>query len=133
MKLIKVHQLRKFYNKPYLRFGIGGGISTALSYIIYFLLTMITTFRIAYSIAFIVSIIISYLLNLIFVFGTAHSFKKSGLFLLIYLSQFICCFFTLDFLVELIKVNPLIAPFFVTVIVMPITYLFIKNILKIKQ
>lgn len=127
---IALHRLKKSHSNLYPRFLVVGGVNTVLSYGIYFLLTMVTTFRIAYAIAFVTGIMISYLLNLFYVFETTHSFKKCWLFLLVYLSQFTSCFFALNFLVGLIKINPLIAPLFVAITVMPITYLFTKNIVS---
>lgn len=60
----------------FFRFGIVGGLSTALHYGIYYLLQLYINVNIAYTIGYILSFVGNFFLTSYFTFGTAPSWKK---------------------------------------------------------
>lgn len=60
----------------FIRFGIVGGLSTALHYGIYYLLQLYINVNIAYTIGYILSFVGNFFLTSYFTFGTAPSWKK---------------------------------------------------------
>jgi putative flippase GtrA len=66
-----------------------GLINTALTYLIYLLLLMVTDFRISYTISFISGIVFAFYVQSKFVFQTPMTGKKAALFPIIYLAQYL--------------------------------------------
>ncbi len=60
----------------FIRFGIVGGLSTALHYGIYYLLQLYINVNIAYTIGYILSFVGNFFLTSYFTFGTVPSWKK---------------------------------------------------------
>ena len=60
----------------FVRFGLVGGLSTALHYGIYYLLQLYINVNIAYTIGYILSFVGNFFLTSYFTFGTAPSWKK---------------------------------------------------------
>ena len=60
----------------FIRFGIVGGLSTALHYGIYYLLQLYINVNIAYTIGYILSFVGNFFLTSYFTFGTAPSWTK---------------------------------------------------------
>lgn len=60
----------------FIRFGIVGGLCTALHYIIYYLLQMSINVNIAYTLGYILSFIANFYLTSYFTFRTSPSWKK---------------------------------------------------------
>ncbi len=60
----------------FIRFGIVGGISTALHYGIYYLLQLYINVNIAYTIGYVLSFVGNFFLTSYFTFGSAPSWKK---------------------------------------------------------
>ncbi|QIR75443.1 GtrA family protein [Sulfurospirillum diekertiae] len=119
-------------NKLFKFFG-AGIINTVLSYMCYLLLLLITNYQISYAISFIFGIAFSYWLNIKYVFESHHSIKKSVLFPLIYLVQYILGALLLSVIVENIDIDKRFAPIVVTIILLPITYIMTKKLLHNKN
>ena len=60
----------------FVRFGIVGGVCTALHYGIYFLLQMAINVNIAYTVGYLLSFVVNFYLTSYFTFGSAPSWKK---------------------------------------------------------
>ena len=60
----------------FVRFGIVGGVCTALHYGIYFLLQMAINVNIAYTVGYLLSFGVNFYLTSYFTFGSAPSWKK---------------------------------------------------------
>jgi len=86
-------------SREFSRFLIGGGINTALTYLIFWGLSLALHHALAYSISFIIGIALSYLINALLVFHSRVSAKSAAMFPLIYLIQYI---FGLAFLSALV-------------------------------
>lgn len=60
----------------FVRFGIVGGVCTALHYGIYFLLQMAINVNVAYTVGYLLSFVVNFYLTSYFTFGSAPSWKK---------------------------------------------------------
>ena len=60
----------------FVRFGIVGGVCTALHYGIYFLLQMAINVNIAYTVGYLLCFVVNFYLTSYFTFGSAPSWKK---------------------------------------------------------
>jgi len=113
------------------RFIFAGGLTTILSYLVY--LSMINfelPYQLAYSISFISGIFISYLLNSFIVFRTSLTLKKTIRFPLVYIGQYFLGLSLLHIYVSQLSINKLIAPIFVVITLIPVSYFLTRYIVK---
>ena len=120
----------KFTNHEFTRFVFFGGINTLLGYLIYAILLLFLTYPISYTVSYALSIFVSYYLNSKFVFNSGLSLKKAFQYPLVYLVQYLLGILFLYVLVEIVSVHKLIAPGFVVLLTVPVTYSLSRLIIK---
>jgi putative flippase GtrA len=118
------------FTPEFIRFLIVGGINTLSSYIIYTLFLLFFSYPIAYTLAYIIAIFVSYYLNTIFVFKHKTSLSKALQFPFVYLTQFLVGFVLLFILIDILGFNEFLAPFFVVLITIPVTFVLSRFIIK---
>jgi putative flippase GtrA len=122
--------LMKYTRATWIKFVVVGLINTGTTYLIYVALLMFFNYQITYLISYISGIFISYILNTYFVFKTNFSWKSLLSFPLVYVVQYIVGSVVVGLIVELDLVSKVIAPIIATIILIPVTFIFSKWILK---
>lgn len=112
-----------------IRFLIAGGLNTGLTFVLYWALLLIMSYRPAYAISFAAGIIFSYFVNTRFVFKTTHNLRKLVLFPLVYLFTYCVGAFVLQISIARFNVDPRAAPFISICATLPLTYLLTKLVL----
>ena len=120
-------------NREFYRFIFWGGINTLSGYLIYAFLLLFLPYLVSYTVAFIISIFISYLLNSKFVFNQALRLSKAIKYPLVYLTQYLIGTISLYLMVQILRVNKLLAPVFVVVLTIPVTFFLSRRIVSGKQ
>jgi putative flippase GtrA len=117
-------------NREFYRFIFWGGVNTLSGYLIYAFLLLVLPYLLSYTVAFIISIFISYLLNSKFVFNQPLKLSKAVKYPAVYLAQYLIGTTSLYLLVQILRVNKLLAPVFVIVLTIPVTYLLSRRIVR---
>jgi len=111
------------------RFVICGVINTLTTYLIYLICLYAVRYSMAYTLSFASGIFISYYLNSRYVFREELSWRKALKYPLVYLVQYLLGISSLYLLVELAGVSEVIAPIFVVLITVPVTFLLSRRII----
>src|SRR6266852_5811130 len=96
-------------NREFYRFIFWGGVNTLSGYLIYALLLRFLPYLLSYTVAFIISIFVSYFLNSKFVFRQELRLSKAIKYPLVYLAQYVIGTISLYVLVQVLRVNKLLA------------------------
>ncbi len=120
-------------NREFYRFVLWGAVNTLLGYLVYAVLLLFLPYLLAYTVAFLISIFISYLFNSRFVFNQKLKLSKAVKYPLVYLIQYVVGTISLYLLVEVMRVNQLLAPALVVVLTIPLTYFLSRRIVKGKK
>src|SRR5712671_5802470 len=123
----------RFINREFYRFIFWGGVNTLSGYLIYAVLLRLLPYLLSYTVAFIISIFISYFLNSKFVFNQALRLSKAIKYPLVYLVQYLIGTISLYLLVQILRVNKLLAPLFVVVLTIPVTFFLSRRIVSGKR
>ena len=121
--------LMKFTDYHFQKFLLAGALNTLFTYLIYLLLLNFTDYRISFTCSFVIGIIISYALNSFMVFGVSLSWRKLFQYPVIYFIQYALAFVLLNIEVEMMGLDPRIAPLINVVLLIPLTFLLTKYIL----
>ncbi|WP_310650362.1 GtrA family protein [Pseudomonas sp. GW101-3H06] len=116
--------------RQWVTFLIGGGLNTLLTYGIYLLLNIYISYQKSYVISYTSGIIFSYLFNAHVVFNVKKSWKGLIAYPLVYLLQYALGALMLGLMVEKLEIPKEIAPLLIIVLLLPVTYLLSKTILK---
>lgn len=116
--------------RRWLRFLCGGVANTLFSYLLYLCLLQLLSYQAAYLAAYVAGIVFAYWLNATFVFQVALSWKGLLAYPVVYLVQYLLAAALLEMLVRVGGVAPAYAPLLVTAVLLPITYLMNKLVLK---
>ncbi|MFC6693849.1 GtrA family protein [Pseudomonas lini] len=122
--------ISKEHVRRWVSFLAGGFLNTLLTYGIYLLLNMYISYQKSYVIAYITGIVFSYLFNAQIVFNVKKSWKGLMAYPLVYLLQYILAALMLSLMVERLGIPKEIAPLLIIVLLLPVTYLLSKTILK---
>ena len=114
----------------FIRFVIFGAVNTVASYSIYLLLLVFVAYPVAYTGSFVCGMFMSYCLNAAFVFREKLRLSRALQYPVVYLVQYLVGLAVLYLLVELFHVSPLIAPFAVVAVTLPITYSLSRYMIK---
>lgn len=114
---------------PFMKFGMVGGINTAVSYGVYLILLVVLPYLVAHVLAWVVGVVVSYFLNARFTYGVARSWRSFALFPLSSLPNIILSSAGVLVMVEVLGWSQVIAPLIATVLAVPIAYLVAKRIL----
>lgn len=123
----------RFINREFYRFVFWGGVNTLASYLIYAFLLRLFSYLIAYSIAFVLGILISYFVNSIFVFQQRLELRRAVKYPLVYAVQYVLGVAFLYLLVQILRIDRLLAPAIVVLLTIPATFVLSGRILKGKQ
>lgn len=113
----------------WLRFIIGGGINTGITYLVYLGFNAVLPYQFAYLIAFTLGVFFSYWFNARLVFGVPLSWNGLFSYPIVYVIQYLVSAFFLGGLVEFFRISESIAPIVVAVALTPVTYLMSKFVL----
>ena len=120
--------LKKYINVFFPRFLISGFLNTCITYLIYLGVLLAFSYEVAYTVAFILGVFISYGLNANFVFRSGISIGSLIRFPLIYLLQYFFGIMMVAVLIEYGGVSDWLAPVFVIMVTVPLTFIFAKTI-----
>lgn len=112
------------------RFILWGGINTLAGYLIYLVLLIFLPYLVSYSIAYILGILLSYFLNSKLVFKRELRLSKAVKYPLVYVTQYLLGTISLYLLVQVLRINKLVAPVLVVLLTIPVTYFLSKQILS---
>jgi len=114
----------------FIRFIFWGGINTLSGYLIYAFLLHFFAYMICYSISYCLSIFISYFLNSRFVFKERLRLRKALKYPLVYINQYLLGAVSLYLLVQFLKIDKLVAPLFVVLLTIPVTFFLSRRIVR---
>ncbi len=120
----------RFINREFYRFVFWGGVNTLTGYFVYVFLLLFLPYLIAYSLAFSLSVFVSYVLNSKFVFHQELELRKAIKYPLVYVNQYVLGAVSLYLLVHFLGISKLVAPLFVIVLTIPVTFLLSRRILR---
>lgn len=130
--------MMSFYNKnkrmtvEFYSFLLVGVINTILTYMIYVISLYVVKYLVAYTLSFMAGILISYYLNATMVFKTKLTIYKFMGYLGNYALQYTLglCFLYIG--VSFLKLNPVLVPLMIVILLIPITFLLNKTVLQDK-
>lgn len=113
--------------KDGIRFLIGGGLNTAISYLVYLFFLLFTSYQIAYALSWVVGllIIVIFYPSKVFV-GSQNSWKKTALLIGQYVLVFFCGLECLKALVVYADVSEQVAALFTMVITTILNFLLMR-------
>ena len=123
--------VRKILDIEFIRFGIVGGIATAIHYGIYYLLLGFLNVNIAYTIGYVISWLCNFYLSSRFTFKSKANLKKGVGFALSHLVNYLLHILFLNLFIRL-GVSEAIAPIFVYCCVIPINFLLVRTVFRAK-
>ena len=123
----------RFINREFYRFIFWGGVNTLAGYLIYAFLLLFLPYLASYSIAFVLSVFSSYFLNSTFVFKQELRLNKAIKYPLVYVTQYLLGAISLFVIVQVLRVNKLVAPLLVVVLTIPVTYFLSRRIVRGKE
>ena len=106
--------------------GAGNAIAT---YLIYLALLQLVAYPFAYSVSYVAGIAISYVANSMIVFRAPMSLRAALRFPLVYVFQYLAGLALLALLVELASVPAWLAPWIVTAVLVPASYILTKRVI----
>ncbi|TAM64381.1 MAG: GtrA family protein [Rhodanobacter sp.] len=115
-----------------MRFLIGGGTNTLLSYAIYWLLLSRLSYPFAYTISYAAAILTGFAINTWFVFRTPWSWHKLAAFPLVQLLNYLLGLGIVTACVRYLGVDARIAPVLATVIVLPANFLLTRSLMRFR-
>ena len=113
-----------------LRFLCGGAANTLLSWLLYLALVQVLPYQWAYLGAYVAGIVFAYWVNATFVFRVALSWRGLFAYPAVYVVQYLAAAVLLEVLVRFAGAAPAYAPLAVTAILLPLTYLMNKLVLR---
>jgi len=114
-----------------IKFILGGLINTSITYFIFLALNFFVAYWLAYSAAFIIGVIISFAINRNFVFNENSGLKSFAVLLVFYLGLLAYNNAILYLLVSKTSLPEEIAVILVIALNVPISFLFIRRIMRI--
>lgn len=116
--------------RGWLRFVLGGGLNTGLSYGLYLLLHRWLPYQAAYALAYAAGIVFSYWFNARFVFHVPLSWRGLFAYPLVYLAQYLASAALLELLVAGVAVSAAFAPLLVSAVMLPLTFVMSRWVLR---
>lgn len=107
-----------------------GGVNTVLNYLLYVLCLLVFSYPVSFTISYVTGLIGGYCLNSIFVFKEPMRLSSFLRYPIVYVVQYIIGVTLLYVLVEGARVSPLIAPWIIIVVTIPVTYRLSRAIIK---
>lgn len=107
----------------WLRFLATGASTTAFSYLLYLLLLQVLSAKIAYVVAYVAGIVWSYSFSATWVFGGRWTWRGLAAYPLVYLLQAGAAFALFSWLVDGLRISPVVAPLAAVVLLLPLNFL----------
>ena len=127
MKIIENSSRKQVFN-----FLATGAATTVGTLALYAALNLVLSYQLAYFISYIFGIMSSYILNVLFVFKTGVSLRTFLRFPLVPLMQYACGAVLLELLVEKVGIPTILAPLFIIVLTLPLTFYLSRFVLRNK-
>lgn len=112
------------------RFVIGGGVNTLLSYVIYWLLLLWLSYPYAYTISYGATILTGFAINTYFVFHTEWSWRKLAAFPLVQILNYGLGLATVTISVRYLGIDARWAPIVATAVVLPVTFVLTRTLMR---
>jgi putative flippase GtrA len=116
--------------REFILFVFFGGVNTALTYGIYLVFVWHFAYAAAYTVSYVFGVFISYYLNARFVFREKLRVSKALQYPIVYVAQYLIGLGLLYLLIEVARLNKLIAPIAVVCVTVPCTYLLSRYVIK---
>lgn len=113
-----------------LRFGLGGGVNTLATLLLYWLLLRFMPSQAAYAISFLAGIVLGYLLNTAFVFNVRRSWRSFLMVPAVYAAGYLAGALVLEIATGVFRVDPYIAPLFSILVTVPLTFVLMRLVLR---
>jgi putative flippase GtrA len=110
-------------------FALSGGVNTAATFALYWLLLLVSSYQVAYAISFVAGIALSYVLSTRFVFQTIHSWRKLALYPVVYLVSYVVGAGVLGLSVVKLDIDAWLAPLVSACVTLPLTFFLSRAIL----
>lgn len=111
------------------RFGLGGILNSAITYLVFLGLLELAPYQAAYTLAFSLGIALSYLINTTMVFNVESRWKSFVYYAALYVVQYLLGLALVTSLVELADIRPAVASLLALVVLVPTNYLWIRHLL----
>ncbi len=115
----------------FVRFLLGGGVNTAVTFGLFLLLQWVIPAGAAYTIAYIVGILLSYGINTMFVFDTRLSIRTALKFPAVYIVQYVSGLIFL-MLFTYVGLNNAVAMFFTIAVNVPVSFFMTRYVLRVR-
>lgn len=115
-----------------LRFLVGGGVNTLLSYAIYWLLLPWLNYSIAYTVCYAATVLTGFAINTRFVFRIPWSWRKLAAFPLLQLLNYLLGLGTVTICIRYVGIDARVAPVLATVIVLPANFLLTRGLMRFR-
>lgn len=115
-----------------LRFLIGGGTNTLLSYAIYWLLLPLLGYSLAYTLSYAATILTGFAINTWFVFHAPWSWRKLAAFPLLQFVNYLLGLGTVTICIRYLGIDARVAPVLATVIVLPANFLLTRGLMRFR-
>lgn len=125
--------MKKFGNKVFLRYIFFGGLTTSITFLLYWTLILFISYIKAYSISYFLGLFLSYLFNTRKVFNQKITFISAVKYFVIYIGNYFACTLLLRLLVEKFEINKFLGPLIIMPISVLISFILIKIILTEKN
>lgn len=113
------------------RFLLGGGLNTVLTYLVYLILLLVVEYWAAYTISYVCGIVLSYLINRR-VFRANHNWSSALLFPGIYLVQYLVGLAVVHAWVKMLDLPAQLAPLVAVLITLPVTFLLSRAVFGLR-
>jgi putative flippase GtrA len=115
------------------RFIICGTVNTLVTYIVYLACLLVLPYLVAYTVTYVAGIFLSYYLNSRFTFRQPLSIIRAFQFPLVYIAQYTLGICLLYLLVKVLGISEKLAPIFVILLTLPVTFLLSRLIVRGKR
>lgn len=114
----------------WLRFVLGGSINTAFTYAVYLAINLVLEYQLAYLLAYAIGVVFAYWFNAVAVFHVPLSWRGFFSYPIVYIIQYSVSALLLGALVEIVEMSESIGPLLVTIVMIPVTYVMSKLVLR---
>ena len=112
------------------RFALVAGLNTVATYLVYLALLQFVAYPFAYTVSYVLGIAMAYVANSKAVFGSKMSVKTAVRFPLVYLFQYAASMALMWLQIDVLGVPAWIAPWVVVVVMMPLSFLLTRRLLR---
>jgi putative flippase GtrA len=111
-------------------FLIIGGINTVLNYCFYLLCLLVFSYTVSFTISYVTGLLVGYCLNSLFVFKEPMRLSSFLRYPIVYVVQYLIGISLLYVIVEILHISPLIAPWIIIVVTIPVTFRLSRYVIR---